>query len=105
MLGQPTQHKSWSPLWFQNTEMYYEWKTWARLRGADDGRLPLFTAAARSLKWSYLKQIFAANMPVINEIDVLTGLPLFMLAATGQTSDIESIYNLLKELPAAIIYN
>jgi len=41
-------------------------------------------------------------MPVVNEIDVLTGLPLFMLAATGPTSDIESVYNLLKEYPSAM---
>jgi len=81
--------------------MYNEWKGWARLRGMD-GRLPLFTAAAKSLKWSYLRQIFIANMPVVNKIDVLTGLPLFMLAAIGPNSDLESIYNLLKECPAAI---
>ena len=49
-----------------------------------------------------MKQIFTSNMPVVNEIDVLTGLPLFMLAATGPTSDIESVYNLLKEYPSAI---
>ena len=41
-------------------------------------------------------------MPVVNDTDVLTGLPLFMLAGIGQTSDIESIYNLLKECRAAI---
>ena len=67
-----------------------------------DDRFPLFTAAARCLKWSNMKQIFALNMPVINEIDVRTGLPLFMLAATGPTCDIESVYNLLKENPGAI---
>jgi len=42
------------------------------------------------------------NMPVVDEIDVVTGLPLFMLAAVGPTSDIESIYNLLRENPPAI---
>ena len=49
-----------------------------------------------------MKQIFASNMPVVNEIDVLTGLPLFMLAAIGPTSDIESVYNLLKEYPSVV---
>jgi len=41
-------------------------------------------------------------MPVINEIDVVTGLPLFLLAATGPACDIESVYNLLKEFPSAV---
>ena len=67
-----------------------------------DGRFPIFTAAARCLNWAYMKQIFTSNMPVVNEIDVLTGLPLFMLAATGPTCDIESVYNLLKECPSAV---
>jgi len=83
---------------------YYEWNTWARTIG-EDGRLPLFTAANESLKWYYTKQIFAANMPAINKIDVLSGLPLFLLAAAGPTSDIESVYNLLKEFPGAFSFN
>jgi len=81
--------------------MYYDWKRWARTRDVD-GRLPLFTAAARCLKWSYMELIFTSNMPVITEMDVLTGLPVFMLAATGPTSDVESVYNLLKEYPSSI---
>jgi len=85
----------------KNLDVYYNWKTWARTRNEDD-RFPLFTAAARCLKWSNVKQIFTLNMPVVNEIDVLTGLPLFMLAATGPTSDTESVYNLLRECPAAM---
>merc|ERR1711935_648017 len=84
-----------------NLDLYYNWKRWARTRDVDD-RLPLFTAAARCLKWSHVKQVFMSNMPVVNEIDLLTGLPLFMLAAIGPTSDIESIYNLLKECPSVI---
>jgi len=82
-------------------DMYYDLKRWARTRDVKD-RFPLFTAAAMGVKWSNMKQIFALNMPLINEIDALTGLPLFMLAATGPTCDIESIYNLLKEYPAAM---
>ena len=49
-----------------------------------------------------MEHIFNAYMPVIHEIDVISGLPLFMLAATGPTSNIESAYNLLKEYPVAI---
>merc|ERR1711935_589186 len=84
-----------------NLDLYCDWKRWARTRDVDD-RLPLFTAAARCLKWSHVKQIFISNMSVVNEIDVLTGYPLFMLAAIGPTSDIESIYNLLKEYPSVV---
>merc|ERR1712008_340334 len=85
----------------RDLDIYYDWKKWARTRDVDD-RFPLFTAAARCLKWSYMNQIFTSNMPVVNEIDELTGFPLFMLAATGPTSDIESVYNLLKECPSVI---
>jgi len=67
-----------------------------------NGRLPLFTAAERSLKWNKMEQIFTAYMPVIQEIDDVSGLPLFMLAAAGPASDIESVYNLLNAYPAAI---
>jgi len=86
---------------YQEQDLYYDWKNWARTRNMND-RFPLFNAAAMCLKWSHMKQIFTLNMPVVNEIDVLTGLPLFMLAATGSTCDIESVYNLLKECPSAM---
>jgi len=83
---------------------YYNLNTWARTIGTD-GQLPLITAARKSVKWNKMQQIFTANMPVINEIDALSGLPLFLLAATGPTSDLESVYNLLKELPGAFRFN
>lgn len=38
----------------------------------EDGHTPLYTAAARSLKWEDMKLIFAKNMPVIYQIDVMT---------------------------------
>jgi len=84
--------------------MYYEWKQWARTIGVD-GQLPLFTAVNKSLKWYYTKQIFTANMQIINKIDARSGLPLFLLAAAGPTSDIESVYNLLKEFPGMLSLN
>lgn len=49
-----------------------------------------------------MKTIFTTNMPVIEEVDALSGLPVFMLAAAGRDSDIEAVYNLLKEYPPAI---
>jgi len=79
-----------------DTTMYYNWRI------GTDGRLPLFTAARRSLKWCYVEKVFTAQMPAIHGIDVLSGLPAFMLAAAGLDSDIESVYNLLKEYPAAM---
>jgi len=77
-------------------------KSWGGKKDKKSCRLPLCTAAARSLVWVDMKKIFAVNMPAIHEMDELTGLAVFMLAAVGPTSDIESIYNLLKEYPSAI---
>jgi len=50
-----------------------------------------------------MKEIYNMNMPMIYEIDTQTGLSLFMSAAVGPKSDIESVFNLLKEYPAAIM--
>merc|ERR1740136_438871 len=85
-----------------NSDMYYNMKIWGRKRNETSGRLPLFTAAARSLTWVDIRQILAVNMPVIYEVDGLTGLPIFMLAAVGPKSNIESVYHLLKEYPSAL---
>jgi len=80
-------------------KMYYDIKKWAKTRNADS-RLPLFTAAAKSLRWTDMKYIFNNNMPAIYEVDASTGLSVFMLAAVGPDSDLESVYNLLKNNPA-----
>lgn len=82
---------------------YYNINTWARTRGKD-GRLPLITAAAKALKWADINRVFVANMPAVQEVDEITGLPLFILAAIGPTSDIESVYHLLKENPSAAMW-
>jgi len=74
---------------------------WAKSRN-QDGRLLLCTAVAASLEWIYTKRIFEANMIAIYEKDVMTGLSPFMLAAVGLNSDIESVYRLFREYPAAI---
>lgn len=81
--------------------MYYDVEAWARTKDKYDC-VPLCTAAAWSLKWEVMRQIFVANMPAIYEVDWMTGLPLFMLAAVGPYSDVESVYNLLKQDPLAI---
>eukprot|EP00555_Chaetoceros_dichaeta_P009036 CAMPEP_0198254632 /NCGR_PEP_ID=MMETSP1447-20131203/4899_1 /TAXON_ID=420782 /ORGANISM="Chaetoceros dichaeta, Strain CCMP1751" /LENGTH=146 /DNA_ID=CAMNT_0043940743 /DNA_START=363 /DNA_END=803 /DNA_ORIENTATION=- len=85
-------------------ESNHKSKLWARARGSD-GRLPLVHAAAiRSLKWSHMSLVFNAYMPGINEIDMLTGLPVFVLAAAGPNSYIESVYKLLREYPPAMSF-
>ena len=94
--------KSWDMKKDKNCDLYYDMKSWGRKKDKNSFRLPLCTAAAKSLLWVDIGQIFAVNMPAIHEVDKLTGLPVFMLAAVGPTSDIESVYNLLKEYPSAI---
>ena len=76
---------------------------WVKTKG-QDGRLPLCTAAAASLKWKYIQLIFEANMVAIYERDVVTGLSPFMLAAVGINSDLESVYRLCREYPVAILH-
>jgi len=88
---------------YQILIMIHKCKLWARARGRD-GRLPLVRAATKSLKWSHMSLVFNAYMPGINEIDMLTGLPVFVLAAAGPNSDIESVYNLLREYPSAMSF-
>jgi len=83
--------------------MYYNMKLWGREKDKVSGRLPLCTAAERCLTWVDMQKIFSVNMPAIHEVDGMTGLPVFMLAAAGPTSDIEAVYNLLREYPPAIV--
>lgn len=47
--------------------------------------------SGRYMEWVKMKQIFRAHIPVIHEIDVLSGLLLFMPAAAEPTSNIESV--------------
>ena len=42
-------------------------------------------------------------MVAIYERDVVTGLSVFMLAAVGMKSDLESVYRLCREYPVAIV--
>jgi len=88
---------------YSNSDTYYDMKAWGREKDVYSGRLPLCTAAERCLTWVKMRQIFSFNMPAIHEVDLMTGLPVFMLAAVGPTSDIESVYNLLREYPPAIV--
>jgi len=41
-------------------------------------------------------------MTLVGETDVVTGLPLGLLAAVGPMADLESVYHLIKEYPFVI---
>lgn len=85
--------------------MYYDTKVWWKPHTYvedGNGRLPLFIGAERSLKWLDMRQIFVLNMPAIERSDVVTGLEVFMLAASGTFSDLESVYRLLREFPSVV---
>merc|ERR1740124_735353 len=56
----------------KSSEVYYNMKIWGRTRNETSGRLPLFTAAAKSLTWIHVRQILAVNMPVVYDVDGLT---------------------------------
>ena len=76
---------------------------WSRTHNGE-GRLPLMVAAAMSLRWRDAARIFDAHRPAVYEADDgVTGLPLFMLAAVGRSSDVEVVYRLLKEYPPALM--
>ena len=60
-------------------------------------------AAIRSLKWNVVRIIFEAHMPAIYDVDEKTGMHVFMLAAVGDKSDLESTFRLLRMYPPAIM--
>jgi len=62
------------------------------------------TAAAISFEWDIMEGIFDANKRAIYEVDdVVTGFPVFLLAAMGPQSDLESVYRLCRENPPALM--
>lgn len=76
----------------------------ARVKDEND-RLLLFCAVETGFKWSdKLQEIYRSYMPAITEIDPLTGLSLFMLAAIGPDSDLNTVYHLLLEYPVIIFH-
>jgi len=78
-------------------------ETWSRTK-SENGRSPLMTAAAISLDWKNMEDIFKANKKAIYETDkAVTGLPVSLLAAVGPNSALEAVYHLCKENPSALI--
>jgi len=86
----------------KHVHLYHDWKVEAKTID-ERGRLPLCIAAEKSLKWSHwLRQILLANMVAIEVTDPVTAFEPFMLAAVGQDSDLEAVYELLREYPIAV---
>jgi len=86
------------------SRMYVNWNVCATIRNSIDGSLPLFTVAVMNLDLANgLGHCLQANGAAIEEVDPVTGLEAFMLAAVGRNSKLESVYTLLQAYPAAII--
>lgn len=67
------------------------------------GRLPLHSACDQSLPWKRgLETIVNANLPALESVDPITGLPPFAHCAVGAKSDLESIFELLRLHPGSI---
>ncbi len=68
-----------------------------------NGRLPLHSACEYSLPWKGgMEKILNANMPALESVDPITGLPPFAHCAVGVKSDLDSIYELLRLRPDSI---
>ena len=77
--------------------------TWASTHDAY-GRLPLMTAAALSMQWTDMERIFNSyKSAILEEDNTVTGLTVSALAAVGSKSDLESVYQLCMQNPAALM--
>lgn len=71
----------------------------------ENGRLPLHIAAHMGLTWTKgLGEIWNSNRSAVDEVDGKTGLLPPMLAAVGD-SDLETIFELLRQSPSSIKRN
>jgi len=63
----------------------------------------IFFASFQFRNWKNAKNISEANNVAIYDIDsAVTGFPVALLAAVGRSSDLESVYYLIKEYPPAL---
>ena len=60
--------------------------------------LYVFSSVSLS-EWEEMELVLNTTMPVVYEVDVVTGLAIFMLATVGSLNDMELAYHLLKESP------
>jgi len=78
------------------------WKIFSH-RKNKQGRLPLFIALEQGVKWSDgLNEILKGYGGAIEHVDVATGLEAFMLSAAGTNTNLETVFMLLHDHPAAI---
>jgi len=90
-------HLSWN-----KDDIIVDWSLYSSMKN-EQGRLPLFTALNRGLKWSDgLNTILKGNGGAIEDVDVTTGLEAFMYSAVGTNSNLETVFKLLQDHPAAI---
>jgi len=83
-------------------EIFVNWKICSKTSN-DLARLPLFAASEQNVKWSDgLCDILKGYSLAIEDVDVITGLEAFMLAAIGKESDMGTVFKLLQEYPVAI---
>jgi len=83
-------------------DVFVNWKIYAQNKN-HEGRLPLFAASEQNIKWSEgLLKILEGYGAAIEEADIVTGLEAFMLASIGKNSNMETVYKLLQDHPAAI---
>jgi hypothetical protein len=67
------------------------------------GRLLLHHATIHGLKWDHgCKAVLKENTLAVKEQDGTTGLFPFMLAGAGASTDLSTIYSLLREYPEAV---
>jgi len=67
------------------------------------GRLPLHSACDQTLQWKMgLESIVNAHMSALESFDPISGLPPFAHYAIGKTSELDSIYTLLRLHPACL---
>ena len=83
-------------------DFFVNFATYSSMKRTDNN-LPLFTASKRKMKWREgLSDIVKGYPKAIEDVDWISGLEAFMLAALGVQSDLETIYQLLLYHPSAI---
>jgi len=87
----------------ETDHIFINWRIYSQTK-QKQGRFPLFTALEHNLTWSDgLNKIIKGYGAAVEDVDIVTGLEAFMLAAVGTKSNMETVFLLLQDHPAAII--
>jgi len=103
LLGIGGNEKYWDK-WRDEDDLFFvNWRIYSKVRN-EQGRLPLFIALEQNVTWfdGGLCKILKGYGASIEYTDTVTGLEAFMLAAVGTNSNLETVYKLLQDHPAAI---